>query len=70
MGNTQSYLATVDKVFPIIEELPPYDTKDNPDLIVVVRCDRTVKFQEIVDVLDPLTELGIAKLNIAAIRQE
>jgi biopolymer transport protein ExbD len=39
---------------------------NNPDLIVNVRSDKFVRFQEIVSVLDPLTELGITKLNIAA----
>ena len=38
---------------------------NNPDLTVTVRSDKAVRFQEIVDVLDPLTELGITKLNIA-----
>lgn len=39
---------------------------NNPDLTVIVRSDKFVRFQEIVNVLDPLTELGITKLNIAA----
>jgi len=38
---------------------------DNPDLSVTVRADKFVRFQEIVNILDPLTEMGIAKLNIA-----
>jgi len=40
--------------------------QNNPDLTVIVRSDKFVRFQEIVNVLDPLTELGITKLNIAA----
>ncbi len=44
--------------------------KDNPSLSVVVRADKFVKFQEIVNILDPLTELGIIKLNIAVIKDE
>jgi biopolymer transport protein ExbD len=40
--------------------------RKNPDLTVTVRSDKFVKFQDIVNVLDPLTELGITKLNIAA----
>jgi len=39
---------------------------NNPDLSVIVRSDKFVRFQEIVNVLDPLNELGITKLNIAA----
>jgi len=39
---------------------------NNPDLGVTVHSDKFVRFQEIVNVLDPLTELGITKLNIAA----
>lgn len=40
--------------------------KENPDLTVVLRSDRLVQFKDIVSVLDPLTELGITKFNIAA----
>lgn len=43
--------------------------RDNPELSVTVRSDKYVRFQEIVSVLDPLTELGITKLNIAASEQ-
>ena len=41
--------------------------RNNPHLSVVVRSDKGVAFQNIVDVLDVLTEVGVAKLNIAAI---
>lgn len=44
--------------------------KDNRDLSVVVRSDKAVRFQDIVNVLDMLTELGITKLKIAATAQE
>ncbi|MBF0522869.1 MAG: biopolymer transporter ExbD [Candidatus Omnitrophica bacterium] len=44
--------------------------KNSPDLNVIVRADKLVRFQEVVDILDPLTELGITKLNIAAINEE
>ncbi len=37
----------------------------NPDLSVVLRSDRLVRFKDIVDVLDPITEMGITKLSIA-----
>lgn len=43
--------------------------KNNPDLSVTVHSDRFVRFQEIVNVLDPLSELGITKLNIATINE-
>jgi biopolymer transport protein TolR len=43
---------------------------NNSDLRVILRSDKTVRFQEIVTVLDALNELGISKLNIAATRQE
>lgn len=39
--------------------------KDNPGLSVILRSDKATKFQDIVYVLDMLTELGVAKLNIA-----
>ncbi|MCX5714581.1 MAG: biopolymer transporter ExbD [Candidatus Omnitrophica bacterium] len=39
---------------------------NDPELSVTVRSDKFVRFQEIVNVLDPLTELGVTKLNIAA----
>jgi biopolymer transport protein ExbD len=41
----------------------------DPDLTVTVRSDKFVRFQEIVNVLDPLTELGVTKLNIATINE-
>ncbi len=44
--------------------------KENPDLVVVVRSDKMVRFQDIVNVLDPLVELGISRLNIAATKEE
>ena len=44
--------------------------KNNPDLSVVVRSDKFVRFQEIVDVLDPLVELGILKLNIGVTKED
>jgi len=39
---------------------------NNPDLGVTVRSDKFLRFQEIVNVLDLLSEFGITKLNIAA----
>ena len=41
----------------------------NPDLSVILRSDRLVRFKDIVDLLDPLTELGITKLNIATVNE-
>jgi len=43
---------------------------NNPALSVTVYSDKLVRFQGIVNVLDPLTELGITKLNIAATDQQ
>ena len=40
--------------------------QNNNDLSVTLRSDKFVRFQEIVSILDILTELGITKLNIAA----
>lgn len=44
--------------------------ENNPALSVTVRSDRFVRFQEIINVLDPLNELGITKLNIATINEK
>ncbi len=44
--------------------------RNNPGLNVIVRSDKSVKFQEIVSVLDPLTELGITKINIATTTEQ
>jgi len=44
--------------------------ENNPALSVMVRSDRFVRFQEIINVLDPLNELGITKLNIATITEK
>ncbi len=40
--------------------------QDNPGVAVVLRSDRLVKFENVVGVLDILSELGIKNLNIAA----
>jgi biopolymer transport protein ExbD len=44
--------------------------RSDPSLRVTVRADKSVRFQDIVNVLDPLTGLGITKLNIAATKEE
>ena len=44
--------------------------KDNPEIRIVLRSDRFVQFKNVVDVLDPLAELGITKLNIATTNEE
>ena len=40
--------------------------KNNPEINVILSSDRLVRFKDIVDVLDILSELGIKNLNIAA----
>lgn len=40
--------------------------KDNPGIAVILRSDRLVKFENVVGVLDILSELGIKNLNIAS----
>jgi len=42
----------------------------NPDLSVVLHSDKYVRFQDIVSILDPLTELGITKISIATSSEE
>ena len=44
--------------------------ENNPGLSVTVSSDKFVRFQEIVNILDPLTELGITKLNIATTTEQ
>jgi biopolymer transport protein ExbD len=44
--------------------------KDNPELSVVLRSDRLVRFKDVVRVLDILSELGITNLNIAATTEQ
>ncbi len=41
--------------------------KENPDLSVVLRVDKAVRFNEVVSILDTLTELQIHNLSIAAL---
>jgi len=43
---------------------------NNPGLSVTVHSDKFVRFQEIVNILDPLTELGITKINIATTNEQ
>ena len=40
--------------------------RDNPELSVIVRSEKLVRFQEVVSVLDILNGLGIKNLDIAA----
>lgn len=42
----------------------------NPDVSVVIHSDKFVKFQEIVNVLDNLSELGITKIDVAATTED
>ena len=44
--------------------------KNNPNVSVVLRADKSVKFRYIVKILDILTELGVKNLNISAVAQE
>ncbi len=41
--------------------------KANPKAAVILRADKTVRFKQIVNVLDILTELKVSRLSIAAI---
>jgi biopolymer transport protein ExbD len=40
--------------------------RDNPELEVLLFSDKTVRFKNIVSILDDLNEIGIKNLNIAA----
>lgn len=42
----------------------------NPDLGVVLRSDKLVRFKDIVDILDPLAGLGISRVSIATAREQ
>jgi biopolymer transport protein ExbD len=44
--------------------------KNNPDMVVVLRADKSVRFNYVVDAIDVLTGLNIKKLDIAAIKEE
>ncbi len=44
--------------------------KANPGLSVYLRSDQQTRFKDVVDVLDIMTELGVSKLDIAAVRIE
>ena len=43
--------------------------QNNPELIVILRADKQVRFQDIVSVLDPLSELGITRMSIAVTKE-
>jgi biopolymer transport protein ExbD len=44
--------------------------KDNPGLAVILRADKSVRFKQIVSVIDMLTELNVPRLSIAAINEQ
>lgn len=41
----------------------------NPNISVIIAADRNVNFRNVVQVLDLLSELGITRLNIAAVTE-
>lgn len=43
---------------------------DNPKLAVILRADKSVRFKQIVSVIDTLTELRISRLSIAAVNEQ
>ncbi len=43
--------------------------RKNPELNVIVRSDKFVRLQELVDILDPLTELGITKISLGTTKE-
>lgn len=44
--------------------------RQNPNLVVILRADRFVRFKDIVGVLDALSELGIRNINLATANEE
>lgn len=44
--------------------------KDNPKLTVILRADKSVRFKQIVSVIDMLTELKVSRLSIAAVNEQ
>lgn len=44
--------------------------RNNPDLTVILRSDRLVRFKDIVEILDILSDLGITRLDIAATKEK
>ncbi len=44
--------------------------KDNPKLTVILRADKSVRFKQIVTVIDMLTELKVSRLSIAAVNEQ
>jgi biopolymer transport protein ExbD len=42
---------------------------NNPDISVMLSVDKNVNFKNVVYILDSLSELGITKLNIAAVKE-
>jgi len=44
--------------------------KDNPKLAVILGADKSVRFKQIVSVIDMLTELKVSRLSIAAVNEQ
>lgn len=44
--------------------------RNNPTLSVILRSDRLVRFKDVVNILDILSDLGITNLNIAATTEQ
>lgn len=44
--------------------------KDNPKLTVILRADKSVRFKQIVSIIDMLTELKVSRLSVAAVNEQ
>ncbi|MGE5309004.1 MAG: ExbD/TolR family protein [Deltaproteobacteria bacterium] len=44
--------------------------RDNPDVSVVIRSEKLVRFQDVVSVLDVLNAIGVRNLDIAAAQRQ
>ncbi len=43
--------------------------RDDPKLAVILRADKSVRFKQIVNIIDMLTDLNVSRLSIAAINE-
>jgi biopolymer transport protein ExbD len=55
--------------FKELKRLMAKKKEQNPEVIVILRADRLVGFEQVVKVLDALTEVGVTNLNIAAVKE-
>jgi biopolymer transport protein ExbD len=67
--NGQVYLDSTPIELPVLEQELAAFQRDTPDAAVVVRADKTLRYQQVVDVMDVLERAQISRLHLENVTQ-